>query len=61
VLDADFFGFFGFDYGGGVDKRLGGGCAVLDVVLALIPDYAADRHAELVLAVAVSGSVHSHP
>ena len=29
VLDADFFGFFGFDYGGGVHECFGGGCAVL--------------------------------
>lgn len=29
VLDADFFGFFGFDYGGGVDEGFGCCGAVL--------------------------------
>ena len=29
VLDADFFGFFGFDYGGCVDEGFGGCGAVL--------------------------------
>lgn len=29
VLDADFFGFFGFDYGGCVDEGFCRGCAIL--------------------------------
>lgn len=30
VLDADLFGFFGFDYGGCMDEGFCRGCAILD-------------------------------